>query len=114
MENKHKSRLYLGFCKQYTRQYNKQRDKVIKLPKIDLPKNFKGIYIHEMEVHNSIWNGMNLVCLINSFNKDCFGRQILGGMYSKFIINKEGKYELSIRGISILKKKRNKLQTHGN
>lgn len=101
---KHKSKLHKGFDKQVERQYAKPREVKIKFPKINLPKNFKGKYKHYMIVDNSVWNGLNLIVLRNSFN-------ILrvDGMYGKFRINNEtGKYGLSLHGKQILRKKKEK------
>ena len=104
--SKHYSKLYLGFCKQYKRQADKPREAIINLPiKIVLPKNFKGIYIHYIEVNNSIWNGMNL----NNLLRKLAPINHIGGMYSKFYINKDGKYILSNYGRQLLKKKKAKL-----
>lgn len=103
---KHYSKLYLGFCKQYKRQYDKPREVTIDLPiKIVLPKNFNGVYTHYMEVRNSIWNGMNL----NNLLRKVAPINHIGGMYGKFYINKDGKYVLSEYGRRLLKKKKAKL-----
>ena len=104
MQDKHKSKLHKGFLKQVARQECKPREVKIKLPTaINLPKNFKGTYKHFIKVSNSIWNGMNLVVLYNSFNTNK-----VGGMYGKFTITSEGKYKLSMYGKQLLKKKRAK------
>lgn len=102
MDNKHKSKLHLGFAKQVTRQHLKPDSVKIKLPiAIKLPKNFKGKYKHSITFSNSKWNGVNLKNLYNSFT-------ILrvGGMYGKFAINSEGKYILSRHGKDLLRKKK--------
>ena len=102
MNNKHKSKLHLGFEKQVRRQCNKPSEVKIKLPvSVKLPKNFKGKYKHSITVCNSQWNGMNLKNLYNSFT-------ILrvGGMYGKFTIDANGKYKLSYHGKQLLKKKK--------
>ena len=104
---KHKSKSHKGFEKMYRRQSEKPQEVKIKFPVSELlPKNFKGKYKHYIKVTNSIWNGINLVCLKNSFNKDCFGRQIEGGIYGKFKISVEGKYQLSRYGQDILRRKK--------
>lgn len=101
MQEKHKSKLHKGFIKQVQRQYDKPRGLKIKLPvAIELPKNFKGKYKHSFTVSNSIWNGMNLICLCNSFNI-----VRVGGMYGKFSINTDGKYILSRHGKDLLRRK---------
>ena len=102
MDDKHKSKLHLGFAKQVRRQCDKPSEVKIKLPiAIKLPKNFKGKYKHSITVQNSQWNGMNLKNLYNSFT-------ILrvGGMYGKFSINSNGKYQLSRYGKDLLRRKR--------
>lgn len=105
MNDKHKSKLHKGFEKQVIRQENKPSDVKIKLPiTIKLPKNFKGKYKHYFIVTNSVWNGMNLKQLRNSFNTS-----VVGGMYGKFSINSEGKYILSRHGKDILRRKKLKI-----
>lgn len=102
MIDKHKSKLHKGFTKQVQRQDNKEDKVKILLPvAIELPKNFKGKYKHSLTVRNNKWNGMNLKVLHNSFT-------ILrvGGMYGKFRINDQGKYELSRYGKELLNKRR--------
>ncbi len=102
MQEKHKSKLHKGFDKQCARQDNKPSEVKIKLPiAIKLPKNFKGKYKHYFTVSNSKWNGMNLKCLRSSFNINR-----VGGMYSKFYINSDGKYRLSTYGKQLLTKKK--------
>lgn len=102
MNKKHASKLYLGFCKMYKRQSDKPKEKRIFLKNaIKLPKNFKGDYNHYLDVSNSIWNGINLVQVMNRTAP----KTKIGGMYSKFIINKEGKYILSFYGKQCFKKK---------
>lgn len=102
MDAKHKSKLHRGFIKQVIRQDKKPNEVKIKLPvAIKLPKNFKGKYKHSITVSNSKWNGMNLKCLCNSFSQT-----MPGWMYSKFSINKDGKYMLSIHGKQVLKRKK--------
>lgn len=102
MLDKHKSKLQLGFEKQVVRQQLKPSDVKIKLPiAITLPKNFKGKYKHCIIVNNSIWNGMNLKQLRNSFNTS-----VVGGMYGKFSINSDGKYILSRHGKQLLNKRK--------
>lgn len=102
---KHYSKLLKGFNKMVVRQEAKEEEVIIQLPtSIKLPKNFKGEYIHEIHVTNSRWNGMNLKELRNRLivNK-------VGGMYSPFYINKDGKYKLSLEGQRRLKKRKQKL-----
>jgi hypothetical protein len=102
MDTKHCSKLYLGFLKQVRRQDAKPSDVIIKLPcVIELPKKFKGSYIHCLEVSNSKWNGMNLKILRNRFNINR-----VGGMYGKFTITKEGKYKLSLHGKDLLRRRK--------
>lgn len=104
MEAKHKSRLHIGFDKMCRRQDAKESDVKIKLPiAVNLPKNFKGKYKHYFTVSNSKWNGMNLKSLRSRF---IINR--VGGMYAKFYINPNGKYQLSRHGKDILRKKREK------
>lgn len=105
MNDKHKSRLHLGFAKQLTRQNLKPDNVKIKLPvAIDLPKNFKGKYKHSITIFNSKWNGMNLKNIYNSFTI-----LTVGGMYGKFSINANGKYILSRHGKDLLRKKKLKI-----
>ena len=105
MLDKHKSKLHKGFIKQVNRQNAKPSDVKIKLPiTVKLPKNFKGKYKHSITVMNSKWNGMNLIELCNRFTIIR-----VGGMHSKFSINKHGKYILSMHGKNILRKKKLKI-----
>ena len=102
MQDKHKSKLLRGFEKQIIRQDNKPNEVKIKLPiAIKLPKNFKGKYKHTLTVSNSKWNGMNLKNLRNwlvETQPNTFN--------SKFYVNVEGMYKLSMRGKQNLNKKR--------
>ena len=108
MDIKHKSKLHKGFEKQYTRQHLKKIELKLKLPITKyLPKNFKGEYKHYIKVSNSIWNGMNLVILLRSFNTNK-----VGGMYGKFTITTEGKYKLSLHGKDLLRKRKLKKLTN--
>jgi len=103
MYYKHSSKLYKGFLKQVKRQENKLCEDVIELIQcVNLPKNFKGVYTHTIEVSNSRWNGMNLKVLTNKL----YPLKSYGGMYSKFILTNEGKVKLSRYGKEILKKKK--------
>jgi hypothetical protein len=107
MNIKHKSKLQLGFQKQVARQELKPGEVKIKLPiAIKLPNNFKGKYKHYFTVTNSVWNGMNLKNIYNSFSP-----LIVGGMYGKFTINNDGKYILSRHGKDLLRKKKLKKST---
>jgi len=103
MDEKHKSKLHKGFEKQVTRQLLKPRYKKITIePQILSWSDKNGCYKPlKRKFYNTIWNGMNLNNLYNSFNTNR-----VGGMYGKFTINSDGKYKLSIHGKQLLKKKR--------
>lgn len=108
MDNKHKSKLHKGFEKQRVRQDLKPEYVKIIVTPIVLSYSCKHSEYKPLKQKfwNNKWNGMNLKNLHNFFN-------ILrvGGMYGKFTINSEGKYELSRHGKDLLRKKRQRKET---
>lgn len=99
LRKKHASKLYKGFCKMCLRQDMKPNDMYIPMPSITLHKNFKGEYVHCINVRNNKWNGMNLKTLCNQDFDRC------GGMHDPFTVNAlTGKYSLSINGKRKLQK----------
>ena len=99
---KHKSRSHKGFEKMYRRQVAKPSKVKIKFNVSSLiPKHFKGKHKYKIVVTNSRWNGMNLITLLNRFDI-----HRVGGMYGKFKISVEGKYQLSRHGQDILRRKK--------
>lgn len=103
MLDKHKPKLYKGFIKQAARQDAKETFVKVKLyPEVLTYSYNKGEYTPvKIKHYNNKWNGMNLKNLCNAFNKI-----IVGGMYGKFAINKEGKYILSRHGKDLLRRRR--------
>ena len=100
LRKKHSSKVYKGFCKMCLRQNNKPSTVTINLPQYNnLPKNFKGEYIHCFTVDNNKWNGMNLKTLC----KQNFYR--VGYYKSPFHIDPlTGKYSLTREGQQRLKR----------
>ena len=102
---KYYSKYYLGLCKQYTRYMSKPE--VMKKPLFPqiisynevtdeyepLTQNFLRKWIHNT----------NLQKLLSSGNNH---PERVGGMYTKFQKNKEGKYILSLEGKRILKRRK--------
>jgi len=103
MNIKHKSKLHKGFEKQLTRQNLKPDFPKIVVKPIVLSWSGKhGKYKPlKQRFRNNKWNEMNLKDLYNSFTI-----LIVGGMYGKFTINKDGKYTLSRHGKDLLRKKK--------
>jgi hypothetical protein len=108
MEDKHKSKLHLGFLKQVQRQMNKPdyTKKVVSPVILSWSCKHSEYRPLKQKFWNNKWNGMNLKNIYNSFT-------ILrvGGMYGKFTINDNGKYRLSRYGKDLLRRKKLKKST---
>ena len=105
LRKKHASKVYKGFCKMCKRQDEKPENKTIELPKIQLPKHFKGEYTHCFIVDNNKWNGMNLKTLCTQQFDRC------GNFKSPFTVNAlTGKYSLTLTGHKKLKRLKGKRQ----
>jgi hypothetical protein len=105
---KYYSKYYLGLCKQYTRYINKPE--VMRKPIFPQIISYNEVtedYEPLTQNFCKKWiNGTTLKELLNKANNHS---PSVGGMYSKFSKNKEGKYSLSLEGKRILKRKKLKI-----
>jgi hypothetical protein len=105
---KYYSRYYLGLCKQLTR-YNKKPEVMEKpiLPVI-LSYNEENGEVEPLKQKFCKKRVFNTT-LKNLVNISCNHSPNIGGMYSKFTKNKDGKYILSREGKERLKRKKEKI-----
>ena len=108
MNPKHQSKLHKGFMKQVGRQNSKPSIKYIDIKPIILSFDEEEMKYLPLKktVWNNKWNGMNLKNITNSFSQT-----MPNTFNSHRIVNKEGKYSLSIRGKRYLNRKKSKKST---
>ena len=106
MNPAHRSKLHKGFIKQVIRQNKKPSIKYIQIMPVILSYDEEdggGYKPLCKTVFNNKWNGMNFNNLCNMF------QQVMPNWFgSHRLINKHGKYILSMRGKQCLKRKKTK------